>query len=149
MKKEFKIEYYPYKDITNYFLQATILSIILELGLLIFVILMEMFSNDLIGSIAFLLLPIAFYILFLLSVFILTRYKITIDYKGNSLLVKKPLSKKKYILSDVTIKKQYVKCSFNNPDLLFLIFIYSNKKILKIDALNFENNTNFKIEDII
>ena len=95
-KKQFKIEYQSWKFGDNpYEIEFIIGFILVQLGSLIFVLVNNMFVEDLIGALAFVLMPATLFVIYLL-VFLLLRCKVTFDYQ-NMQLVKKKLFVKKYM----------------------------------------------------
>lgn len=96
MIKKYKIEYHLFKDILDYLEEVILISIISEIGIVVFCFIKGMFKNDVIGSVVFCLLPVIFIIYYFLCVFILLRYKVTIDFINNEFRYRKLFRNKIY-----------------------------------------------------
>lgn len=143
-KKQFKIEYQSWKFGDNpYEIEFIIVFILVQLGSLIFVLVNNMFVEDLIGALAFVLMPATCFVIYLL-VFLLSRCELTFDYQNMQLVKKKLFVKKIYDLNKIKTKRM------GNHPVFFKVYLYfGDKLICKIDSCTFENNTGFTVDYIL
>ena len=149
MKKYYVIQYMPnnFKDIFDP--EFTVTFTIIQLGSIIFTLVNNMFVEDLIGALAFVLSPIVIFSIGLLVMFLLSRYKLTFDYKKMKFTKQTIFKRKTYDLNQLKIEKKYIKCAGNNPDLLKIFISNDDKLICKIDANSFEKKTGFNVDSIL
>lgn len=149
MKKYYVIQYKPnnFKDIFD--LEFTVTFTIIQLGSIIFTLVNNMFVEDLIGALAFVLFPIVIFSIGLLVMFLLSRYKLTFDYKKMKFRKQTIFKRKTYDLNQLKIEKKYIKCAGNNPDLLKIFISNDDKPICQIDANSFEKKTGFNVDSIL
>ena len=147
INKKYVIEYYPHK-LDDYFVEFIICSIIIEIGVLIFVFSQNMFAKDMIGALAFTLFPTVVFLVFLTAILVIKRNKIVIDFINNEFLIKKLFITRKYPLNEINYKMNEID-TLNSNKIRILHILKNDKKICKINVDNFERNTNFKIEDIL
>ena len=149
MKKYYVIQYKSnkFKDIFDP--EFTVTFTIIQLGSVIFTLVNNMFAEDLIGALAFVLFPIVILSICLLVMFLLSRYKLTFDYKKMKFTKQTIFKRKTYDLNQLKIEKKYIKCAGNNPDLLKIFISNDDKPICKIDANSFEKKTGFNVDSIL
>ena len=149
MKKYYVIQYKPnsFKDIFDP--EFTVTFTIIQLGSVIFTLVNNMFAEDLIGALAFVLFPIVIFSICLLVMFLLSRYKLTFDYKKMKFTKQTIFKRKTYDLNQLKIEKKYTKCAGNNPGLLKIFISNDDKTICKIDANSFEKKTGFNVDSIL
>lgn len=149
MKKYHVIQYKPnnFKDIFDP--EFTVTFTIIQLGSIIFTLVNNMFVEDLIGALAFVLFPIVIFSICLFVMFLLSRYKLTFDYKTMKFIKQTAFKRKTYDLNQLKIEKKYIKCTSNNQDLLKIFISTEEKIICKIDAKSFEKTTGFNVDSIL
>ena len=149
MKKHYVIQYKPnnFKDI--FAPEFTVTFTIVQLGSIIFTLVNNMFVEDLIGALAFVLFPIVIFSIGMLVMFLLSLYKLTFDYKTMKFIKQTVFKRKTYDLNQLKIENKYIKCAGNNPDLLKIYISIEGKTICKIDANSFEKKTGFNVESIL
>ena len=108
-----------------------------------------MFVEDLIGALAFVLFPIVIFSIGMLVMFLLSRYKLTFDYKTMKFIKQTVFKRKTYDLNQHKIENKYTKYAGNKPDLLKIYISIEGKTICKIDANSFEKKTGFNVETIL
>lgn len=149
MKKCYVIQYKPnnFKDIFNP--EFTVTFTIIQLGSIIFTLVNNMFVEDLIGALAFVLFPIVIFLIGLLVMLLLSRYKLTFNYKTMKFIKQTAFKRKTYDLNRLKMEKKYMKSAGNKPDLLKIYVSIEEKTICKIDANSFKKKTGFNVESIL
>ena len=149
MKKCYVIQYKPnnFKDIFNP--EFTVTFTIIQLGSIIFTLVNNMFVEDLIGALAFVLFPIVIFLIGLLVMLLLSRYKLTFNYKTMKFIKQTAFKRKMYDLNRLKMEKKYMKSVGNNRDLLKIYISIEEKTICKIDANSFKKKTGFNVESIL
>ena len=138
MDRKYKIIYEPYCDIFSYLTEVFVMCGLAEVGLLIFVLSKNMFKEDIIGAMAFILLPVVAVLFLLISVFFLTRYKLEIDYSNNTFKLNKIFKRYSYNLNEISFKKKDIRNSNNGEIIIIVVYvIYNNKRIYKFSELIF------------
>lgn len=149
MKKYFVIKYKPYnfKDIFD--AEFVVPFILVQVGLIVFTLVKNMFIEDLIGALAFVLFPIIIVFPILIIMFFFSRFILIFDYKEMKFIKKTMFYKKVYDLNKIEIEKQYIKCMGNNKDIIKVLIKFNGKILAKINAISFENITGFDINSIL
>lgn len=83
MVRRYKIIYKPYNDVFYYLSEGFVFCGLAEIGLLIFVLVNQMFKEDIIGAFGFILLPVVACLFLLISGLILKIKKLEINYIDN------------------------------------------------------------------
>ena len=149
MKKYFVIKYKPYnfKDIFD--AEFVVPFILIQVGLIVFTLVKNMFIEDLIGALAFVLFPIIIVFPILIIMFFFSRFILIFDYKETKFIKKTMFYKKVYDLNKIEMAKQYIKCMGNNKDIIKVLIKFNGKILAKIDVISFENITGFDINSIL
>lgn len=149
MKKYFVIKYKPYnfKDIFD--AEFVVPFILVQVVLIVFTLVKNMFIEDLIGALAFVLFPIIIVFPILIIMFFFSRFILIFDYKEMKFIKKTMFYKKVYDLNKIEIEKQYIKCMGNNKDIIKVLIKFNGKILAKINAISFENITGFDINSIL
>lgn len=149
MKKYFVIKYKPYnfKDIFD--AEFVVPFILVQVGLIVFTLVKNMFIEDLIGALAFVLFPIIIVFPILIIMFFFSRFILIFDYKEMEFIKKTMFYKKVYDLNKIEIEKQYIKCMGNNKDIIKVLIKFNGKILAKINAISFENITGVDINSIL
>lgn len=149
MKKYFVIKYKPYnfKDIFD--AEFVVPFVIIQVGAIVFTLVKNMFVEDLIGALAFVLFPIIITFSILLIMLCFSRFTLIFDYKEMKFIKKTVFIKKIYDLNEIEMEKQHIKCMGNNPDIIKVLIKFNGKIISKINVNSFENITGFDINSIL
>lgn len=149
MKKYFVIKYKPYnfKDIFD--AEFVVPFILVQVGLIVFTLVKNMFIEDLIGALALVLFPIIIVFPILIIMFFFSRFILIFDYKEIKFIKKTMFYKKVYDLNKIEIEKQYNKCIGNNKDIIKVLIKFNGKILAKINVISFENITVFDINSIL
>ena len=149
MKKYLVIKYKPYnfKDIFD--AEFVVPFILIQVGVIVFTLVKNMFVEDLIGALAFVLFPIIIAFPILIIMFCFSRFILIFDYKEMKFIKKAMFYKKVYDLNKIEMAKQHIKCIGNNKDIIKVLIKFNGKIIAKINVNFFENITGFDINSIL
>ena len=149
MKKYYIINYQPNKFKASLDPEFTISFAGGQIFSIIFTLANNMFVEDLIGALTFILFPITLFTIFLFAMFLLSRFKLTFNYKEMKFIKRTIFTKKTYNMNKLKFEQKYITCKANNQDLLKIFILFEGDLIAKIDANSFENVTGFKIDAIL
>jgi hypothetical protein len=149
MKKYFVIKYKPYNFKDVFDAEFVVPFILIQVGLIVFTLVKNMFIEDLIGALALVLFPIIIAFPILIIMFFFSRFILIFDYKETKFIKKTMFYKKVYDLNKIEIEKQYIKCMGNNKDIIKVLIKFNGKILAKINAISFENITGFDINSIL
>ena len=150
MIRRYKIIYKPYNDVFEYLFEGFVFCGLAEIGLLIFVLVNQMFKKDIIGAFGFILLPVVACLFLLISGLILNIKKLEINYSDNIIKYRRIFKRFSYSLDEISFDKKLVR-NFNSGEIILTIVyvIHKNKRVLKFNGSDFEDKTGFTIENVI
>ena len=149
MKKYFVIKYKPYNFKDVFDAEFVVPFILIQVGLIVFTLVKNMFIEDLIGALALVLFPIIIAFPILIIMFFFSRFILIFDYKETKFIKKTMFYKKVYDLNKIEIEKQYNKCIGDKKDIIKVLIKFNGKILAKINVISFENITGFDINSIL
>ena len=149
VKKSYIIEYIPNDFIEAFNPEVTVSLSLIQLVSIVFVLVNNMFSEDIIGALALVLFPITIFLLLIIIMFLISRYKLIFNYKEMKFIKRTLFNKKIYNLNELKIETKYIKCVADDKNILKVFISFEDKIICKIDAASFEQATGFKVDSIL
>lgn len=150
MIRRYKIIYKPYNDVFEYLSEGFLFCGLAEIGLLIFVLVNQMFKEDIIGAFGFILLPVVACLFLLISGLILKIKKLEINYIDNVINYRGIFKRFCYSLDEISFLKKVINNTNTNDLIITIVYvIYKDKKIYKFNGSDFEAKTSFNVNSLI